>query len=90
LPGCEPCRHADVYNLRSAVAAFPGASDQQRCPNYVCSSRCHQLEDASPDDDAGLNRTYISGIERVVRNLTITVMDRIVSALECKHSDLLD
>lgn len=41
-------------------------------------------------DEAGLDRTYISGIERVVRNPTITVVERLASALECRMGDLLD
>jgi transcriptional regulator with XRE-family HTH domain len=42
-----------------------------------------------PADEAGLDRTYIS-IERFVRNLTVTVLERIASALGGKHGDLLD
>ena len=41
-------------------------------------------------DAAGLDRTYISGIERVVRNPTITVVERIAKALECRLGHLLD
>lgn len=41
-------------------------------------------------DEAGLDRTYISGIERVVRNPTILVVDRIAKSLECRFGDLLD
>lgn len=41
-------------------------------------------------DEAGLDRTYISGIERVVRNPTVTVIDRVSVALECRLSELLD
>jgi transcriptional regulator with XRE-family HTH domain len=41
-------------------------------------------------DEAGLDRTYISGIERIVRNPTITVVARISQALDCKMGDLLD
>lgn len=41
-------------------------------------------------DEAALDRTYISGIERVVRNPTITVIDRVSVALGCRLSDLLD
>ena len=41
-------------------------------------------------DEAALDRTYISGIERVVRNPTITVVERISTALRCRMSDLLD
>jgi transcriptional regulator with XRE-family HTH domain len=41
-------------------------------------------------DEAGLDRTYISGIERVVRNPTITVVQRVASALDCRLGELLD
>lgn len=41
-------------------------------------------------DEAGLDRTYISGIERRVKNPTITVVERIASALKCRMGDLLD
>ena len=41
-------------------------------------------------DAAGLDRTYISGIERVVRNPTVSVVDRIAKALECRLGELLD
>lgn len=41
-------------------------------------------------DEAGLDRTYISGIERRVRNPTITVIERIAVALSCRMGDLLD
>lgn len=41
-------------------------------------------------DAAGLDRTYISGIERVVRNPTITVVERIAQALRCTLGTLLD
>lgn len=41
-------------------------------------------------DAAGLDRTYISGIERLVRNPTITVVDRVARALECDLGQLLD
>ena len=41
-------------------------------------------------DEAGLDRTYISGIERRVKNPTITVVDRVAKALNCRLGDLLD
>ena len=41
-------------------------------------------------DEAGLDRTYISGIERVVKNPTITVAERLAVALKCQLGDLLD
>lgn len=39
---------------------------------------------------AGIDRTYISGIERTVRNPTITVIERLAKALSTKIGDLLD
>lgn len=41
-------------------------------------------------DEAGLDRTYVSGIERRVRNPTIAVIDRLSIALRCRFGDLLD
>lgn len=41
-------------------------------------------------DEANLDRTYISGIERVAKNPTITVVERVAVALECRLGDLLD
>jgi transcriptional regulator with XRE-family HTH domain len=41
-------------------------------------------------DEAGLDRTYISGIERVVKNPTITVVERVAAALQCRLGELLD
>ena len=41
-------------------------------------------------DQANLDRTYISGIERIVRNPTVTVVERVALALGCKLGELLD
>lgn len=41
-------------------------------------------------DEAGLDRTYVSGIERIKRNPTVTVIERVASALECRLGELLD
>lgn len=41
-------------------------------------------------DEAGLDRTYISGIERRVKNPTATVVERIAEALGCSLGALLD
>lgn len=40
--------------------------------------------------EAGLDRTYISGIERQVKNPTITVVERIAKSLGCSLGNLLD
>ena len=40
--------------------------------------------------EAGLDRTYISGIERQLKNPTIVVVERIAKALGCKLGELLD
>lgn len=41
-------------------------------------------------DEAGLDRTYISGIERKVKNPTISVVERLANALSCSLGSLLD
>ena len=40
-------------------------------------------------DRSGLHRTYVSGVERGVRNPTITVLDRLATALEVELSRLV-
>lgn len=41
-------------------------------------------------DVAELHRTYISGLERGVRNPTVTVLEKIAKALKVKPGRLLD
>jgi transcriptional regulator with XRE-family HTH domain len=41
-------------------------------------------------DRAGLHRTYLSGVERGVRNPTVTVLEKIAKALKVKTSALLE
>lgn len=41
-------------------------------------------------DVAGLHRTYISDVERGVRNPTIRVVDKIATALDVNAGSLLD
>lgn len=40
-------------------------------------------------DLAGLHRTYVSGVERGVRNPTLTVIDRMAGALGVEMATLL-
>lgn len=40
--------------------------------------------------ETGLDRTYISGIERKVKNPTVTVVERVADALDCTLGELLD
>ena len=41
-------------------------------------------------DHCGLHRTYISGIERGVRNPTVVILDKIARALKVPVGTLLD
>ena len=41
-------------------------------------------------DHCGLHRTYISGIERGVRNPTVVIVDKIAKALKVPPGVLLD
>ena len=40
-------------------------------------------------DRCGLHRTYISGVERGIRNPTVLVLVKIASTLEAEAADLL-
>ncbi len=40
-------------------------------------------------DRCGLHRTYISGVERGIRNPTVLVLEKIASTLEVEAADLL-
>lgn len=41
-------------------------------------------------EKAGLDRTYVSGIERQKKNPTIIVVERVAKALSCSIGALLD
>lgn len=41
-------------------------------------------------DQAGLHRTYVSGIERKVRNPTIEIVERLAKAMKLTASALLE
>ena len=41
-------------------------------------------------DHCGLHRTYISGIERGVRNPTVLILDKIAKALKVPAGQLID
>ncbi len=41
-------------------------------------------------DRAGLHRTYVSGVERGVRNPTVTVLERMAQALSLKIGQITD
>lgn len=41
-------------------------------------------------DQAGLHRTYVSGVERGVRNPTVTVLEKLAGALSARIGDLTD
>ena len=55
--------------------------------------RLRQERDWSQEDlahEAGLHRTYVSDLERVARNPTITVVDRLAQAFGVPIGQLLD
>jgi len=41
-------------------------------------------------EESGLHRTYISGIERRIKNPTITVVDRLAEAFDVRIGELLE
>lgn len=41
-------------------------------------------------DEAGLHRTYVSGIERCVRNPTLLILERLAKALKLAPHSLLE
>ncbi len=38
---------------------------------------------------SGLHRTYVSGVERGIRNPTVTVLEKLANALEVPMADLV-
>ena len=56
--------------------------------------RHHRLDHGLSQEELGhkasLHRTYVSSVERGIRNPTITVLHRIASALGLTVSELLD
>jgi transcriptional regulator with XRE-family HTH domain len=41
-------------------------------------------------DECGIHRTYVSGVERGIRNPTVTVLHKIAKALKVSAGQLLD
>ena len=39
---------------------------------------------------SGIHRTYVSGVERGIRNPSLTMVERIAKALDMSFSELLD
>ncbi len=52
--------------------------------------RERELSQEAFADLAGLHRTYISGIERGVRNPTITIVQKLAEALDVSVAELLE
>ena len=54
-------------------------------------SRRHALGISQEElaDRCGLHRTYVSGIERATRNVSLSTLELLASGLECEASELL-
>lgn len=50
----------------------------------------HGMSQEALADKAGLDRTYISGVERGVRNITLDSLDQIIRALELNYKAFFD
>jgi transcriptional regulator with XRE-family HTH domain len=50
----------------------------------------HGMSQEALADKAGLDRTYISGVERGVRNITLDSLDQIIRALEVNYKTFFD
>lgn len=50
----------------------------------------HGMSQEALADKAGLDRTYISGVERGVRNITLESLDQIIRALEVNYKTFFD
>jgi len=77
--GTSSDRQMDLMRRRSALAKlrrFP-----RLFPNRWASERFNE---------AGIHRTYVSDIERGVRNPTILVVEKLAGALDVSASQLLD
>ncbi|KAA1183887.1 helix-turn-helix transcriptional regulator [Rhizobium tropici] len=57
--------------------------------NLKAARRAKGLSQEELAHRAGLDRTYISSLERSLYNASIDVVDRLASALETEASDLL-
>lgn len=57
--------------------------------NLQAARRAKGLSQEELAHRAGLDRTYISSLERSVYNASIDVVDRLATALETEASDLL-
>ena len=49
----------------------------------------HELTQEELGHRAGLDRTYISSVERAMRNPTVTVLDKIATGLGVSLTDLV-
>lgn len=82
-----------VGGLIDDIGGLPSAMDdvRKRLGRNVARLR-HQagMSQEAFADHAGLHRTYISDIERGVRNPTATVIVKLASALGVSAGDLLD
>ncbi len=75
-------------NLRAVRKASKIA--EQVGLNLLVLRRKKKLSQEQLGDKAGLDRTYISDIERGQRNISIETMAKLARALHCQLTDLVD
>jgi transcriptional regulator with XRE-family HTH domain len=77
--------------LKAAICFFLSMDVKQRLATNMKRLRKERgWSQEALADASGLDRTYISAIERHVRNPTVIVIERVALALECRMGKLLD
>ena len=84
------CYSSSVYSL-ATFRNFPGMDIKQQLGQNI---RALRLEQGRSQEqfafDAGIHRTYVSGVERGARNPSLTVIEKFAKGLGVTLGELLD